>query len=159
VLATVIATGVSWAVVQAVSGAVIERGPEPLSPAAIASGLENPISQHRDNQVVASPSPSAPPGAVTGSPPAHTPGVRQAPPATVSSSTFTLRGGSAALSCSGSQIALDWATPNQGYWVETETSDGGNTVEVRFRSDTHESRLRAWCSGGHLVSTTSEQSS
>ncbi len=70
-----------------------------------------------------------------------------------------LKGGSAELSCSGSQIALDWATPSQGYWVETGTSDGGRTFEVRFRGDANELRLPAWCSGGHVMSTTSEQSS
>ena len=32
-------------------------------------------------------------------------------------------------------------------------------IEVRFRSDSHESRLDAWCVGGQIQSTTEETSS
>lgn len=68
-------------------------------------------------------------------------------------------GGTASLTCTGAQIALNWATPNSGFQVETGTSDGGTTVEVRFRSDSHESRLQASCSGGQVQGSVEEQSS
>ncbi len=166
VLATLAATGMSWAAVQAVSGFVVGREPELLSPAAIASGLQNPIGQHRDDRIAASPTPVTPSSPAPATPPTQTPVVRPAAPVVPTAPatkgnarTFTLVGGSADVSCSNGQAVLDWATPNQGYWVETGTSDGQTTIEVEFRSDAHESRLRAWCSGGHVMGTISEQSS
>src|SRR5205823_3976478 len=50
-------------------------------------------------------------------------------------------------------------SPPPAYWVETGTEDGGATIEVRFRSDAHESRLDASCSGSTVVGTIEEQSS
>jgi hypothetical protein len=73
--------------------------------------------------------------------------------------TFALVGGTASITCSGSQITLNWATPKSGYQVETGSSNGGAQVEVRFRSDTHESRLEAWCAGGQVQSRVREESS
>lgn len=59
--------------------------------------------------------------------------------------TFTLRGGSAAVSCTGQRAVLKYASPNAGYIVDAGRS--GDEVEVRFRSDDHESRLRVECVG------------
>ena len=61
------------------------------------------------------------------------------------------------MSCSGGQITLNWATPKNGFQVETGTSNGGAQIEVRFRSDTHESRLEAWDAGGQLQSQVREE--
>jgi len=91
--------------------------------------------------------------------PAATPTPQPPPAPTSSTRTFSLVGGSASVTCRGSQVSLDWATPNSGFWVETGTSDSGTKVEVRFRSDSHESRLEAWCSGGQVQGVTTEESS
>jgi len=71
--------------------------------------------------------------------------------------TFGLVGGTAEVSCRGNVASLDWATPNSGFAVETGSSDSGTQVEVRFRSDTHESRLEAWCSGGQVQGSIREE--
>ena len=173
-LGTLAATGVSWTAVQSVSGVVVENQPAPLSSGTVSEQLKHPAAAPRPTEVPSpppaspveateppaanpplsqSPSSASPPGPAPAAPPPPTP----APAAT--SRTFTLVGGSAQLSCTNGQIALNWATPNSGYWVETGTEDGGATIEVRFRSDAHESRLDASCSGSTVVGTIEEQSS
>ena len=150
-LGTLAATGVSWTAVQSVSGVVAENQPAPLSSGTVSEQLKHPAAPHPP--LTQAPSSASAPGPAPAAPPAPTP----APAAT--SRTFTLVGGSAQLSCTNGQIALNWATPNSGYWVETGTEDGGATIEVRFRSDAHESRLDASCSGSTVVGTIEEQSS
>src|SRR5947199_130622 len=90
-----------------------------------------------------------PPAAPATSNPVATP-----PPA---ARTFGLVGGTAEVSCRGNVASLDWATPNSGFAVETGSSDSGTQVEVRFRSDAHESRLEAWCSGGQVQGSVREE--
>ena len=60
--------------------------------------------------------------------------------------TYQLVGGSVGVRFENGGAHLLWATPNSGFSVESST-DGG-TVDVRFESDTHESRLRAFWDGG-----------
>ena len=79
--------------------------------------------------------------------------------ATTTTRTFSLVGGTAQLSCTTNQIHLDWATPNSGFWVETGSSDGGSTVDIKFRSDSHESELQASCSGNQVQGSVQEKSS
>lgn len=82
------------------------------------------------------------------------------PPAPASSpTTFNLVGGSATVSCGGGSPSLVAATPRPGYDVEHGFEDGGATLEVRFRSDTHDSRLDAWCTGGTVQARVEESSS
>ena len=69
------------------------------------------------------------------------------PPAASSAKTFELRGGRVNATCTSSVIQLVWATPNAGYQVEIQKS-GPDEIEVRFRTDEHESRVRARCSAG-----------
>jgi hypothetical protein len=75
-----------------------------------------------------------------------------APPSTVptSSRTFSLVGGTVSVTCRGSAISLDSVTPNPGFTVESEQNEEGR-VEVRFRSDNHESRLEVTCQSGQVV--------
>lgn len=75
-----------------------------------------------------------------------------APPSSVptSSRTFSLVGGTVSVTCKGSVISLDSVTPNPGFTVESEQNEEGR-VEVRFRSDNHESRLEVTCQSGQVV--------
>jgi len=172
--ATLFATAISWAVVQAVSTAVVDQPPAPLSHGAVSSELRSPGSPELVDE---SPSPSekastaeptaAPTAAATAPPsqpappPVH-PAPSPTPPASsgpTTTRTFTMVGGTAQLSCTNNQISLNWATPNQGYWVETGSSDSGQTIDVKFRSDSHESELQASCSANAVQGTVNEQSS
>ena len=60
--------------------------------------------------------------------------------------TYQLVGGSVGIRFENGAARLLWATPNSGFSVET--SNDGGTVDVRFRSDDHESRLRAYWDNG-----------
>jgi hypothetical protein len=75
-----------------------------------------------------------------------------APPSSVptSSRTFSLVGGTVGVTCRGSVISLDSVTPNAGFTVESAQNEEGR-VEVRFRSDNHESRLEVTCQNGQVV--------
>ena len=164
------ATAVSWAVVQAVSSAVVDQQPAPLSRGAVSSELRSPAIGGTEAEASPSPSPppaatptSTPAGTQSGAPPpvAPTQAPRQSsapPPSSSSTRTFTLVGGTAQLTCTNNQISLDYATPNPGYWVETGTSDGGSTIDIKFRSDSHESELQASCSGGQVQGSVQESS-
>jgi hypothetical protein len=70
-------------------------------------------------------------------------------PAT-STRTFSLIGGTVVVTCTGNMISLDSASPNPGFTIDTEQNDGGQ-VEVRFRSDSHESRLEVTCQNGSVI--------
>jgi len=161
VLGTLVSTGVAYAAVQMVSGSVVESQREPLTStsagAAPSSAVTTPeVSPSAPSTPRISPSPAAPP------PPTGTPTrpPSSSPPQPASNTrTFTLIGGTTQLTCNGNAVSLDWATPASGFWVETSTENGGGTVEVRFRSDTHESRLDAWCAGGVIQFSEREESS
>jgi hypothetical protein len=173
-LATLIATAISWAVVQAVSTAVVDQQPAPLSHSAVSSDLHSPPPASDLESPSPAPGPAqspapAPTNPPTGQPvsggtiqaqPTPRPAASTPPPAPTSTTrTFTLVGGTAQLTCTSNQITLNYATPNAGYWVETGTSDGGSMYDIKFRSDSHESELQSWCSGGQVQGTVQEQSS
>jgi hypothetical protein len=62
--------------------------------------------------------------------------------------TYNLTGGSAAVRFEGGQARLLWATPRPGF--QLDSSGDSEDVDIRFRSDSHESRLRAyWDNGPH----------
>lgn len=61
--------------------------------------------------------------------------------------TYTLVGGSASVRFEPGKVTVLWATPNSGYEVDVETY-APDRVEVRFRSESHESELTAWWDGG-----------
>jgi len=162
VLGTLVSTGVAYAAVQMVSGSVVESQREPLTSTPAGAGSASPVTSTPPV------SPSPPPTATTSPTPVVVPATPSPPrsPAPLSpqqpsldTRTFALIGGTAQLTCRGDSVSLNWATPNSGFSVETSTEDGGATIEVRFRSETHESRLDAWCSGGTLQFSEREESS
>jgi len=163
---TLIATGAVYAAVNAVAGQVTEQRSQALSPAGVDHALQqkdqgtpspSPPASSATPTAAAEPSPSPP---TTTSPgPSQSPTTPPARPGPTDTRTFALIGGTASMSCAGDQISLNWATPNGGYQVETGSSNGGAQLEVRFRSDTHESRLEAWCSAGQIQSAVREESS
>ena len=75
-----------------------------------------------------------------------------APTSAPASSTrvFSLTGGTVSVTCTGNAISLNSATPAAGFTIDSEQKDGGR-VEVRFRSDSHESRLEVSCHNGTVV--------
>jgi hypothetical protein len=162
VLGTVISTGVAYAAVQTVSGSVVEGQREPLAStpfqAASPSPAPGPPTASNTPEVTPTPGSVSPSPTPTQSQPPRSP----SPPPTQaasSSRTFALVGGTTQLTCGGGSIVLNWATPNSGFWVETSTENGGATIEVRFRSDAHESRLDAWCATGRVQFSVREQPS
>ena len=86
--------------------------------------------------------PSAQPTASPSPPPAPT---AQPAPAAITQ-TFTLTGGTAAISFSATGVQVLWATPNPGFEVRIEPESSG--IKVEFRADHHRSRVDAWWSGG-----------
>ena len=75
-----------------------------------------------------------------------TPSPSPAPGVGSGSGVFTLVGGSATVGCTAGNPSVTAAASNPGFVVERD-SGGGGTVEVRFRSASHESKLDASCSG------------
>lgn len=61
--------------------------------------------------------------------------------------TYNLVGGSASIRFESGKVTVQWATPNSGYEVDVETY-APDRVEVRFRSEGHESEVTAWWDGG-----------
>lgn len=82
---------------------------------------------------------------------APTPTSSTAPPATgqagETTATIDSVGGQVAVRYVGGRVELVWARPKAGF--EAEVHDAGpEDVEVRFHSDDHESRVRAFYAGG-----------
>ena len=164
---TLLATGAVYAAVSAVAGEVTDQGPAPISQAGIEHALDqSPRSEPSATAAATPQTPSPAPSPVVESTPTPVgggggthptnPPPTAAPPA---NRTFALVGGTANVACGGGQVALNWATPNPGFQVDTGSSNGGSVIEVRFRSDTHESELQAWCSNGQIQGNVQEQSS
>jgi len=165
-LGTATAVVVGWSAVQAVASQVIERRPEPLSAQAVQKLEGTPATSQSPESAPAAPHPGptvspSSPLPVTGPPPTPN-GNAGSPPTPAqsrSSRIFTLQGGTASVSCLNNQITLDWATPNAGFQVEVDRHDGSSVLEVRFTSDSHESKLETWCSGGQVQFSVEEKSS
>lgn len=160
ILGTVVSTGVAYAAVQLVSGSVVEVRPETPTSTSISGATVTPMTPPG---ILPSPQATTIPSGAPSVGPTPLPPPKSAPSApgqqASNARTFSLVGGATQLTCSGNSIMLNWATPNSGFWVETSTENGGATLEVRFRSDTHESRLDAWCSSGTIQFNVREQSS
>jgi hypothetical protein len=60
--------------------------------------------------------------------------------------TYRLVGGSVGVRFANGEAHLLWATPNSGFSVDS--SGSSSNVDVRFESDNHESRLKAFWDGG-----------
>jgi hypothetical protein len=133
VVAAAVAAGVAWAGIGVVGDQVTDERPAPLSASEVASRLDEPT-----------PGPTEPgPGSTTST---STPST-STPSTTVAgeTKTYNLTGGSVGVRFSPSGVTLLWATPLDGFEVDT---DVGERVRVEFESDTHESRLEAWWDGG-----------
>jgi len=167
---TLLATAIVYAAVHMVAGQVTVLQGDGVSQAGFEHGVTQTGETSSTPTETAPGATPAPPASVPGaSPPGHaTPSVAGPPSASATpppqapandTRTFSLVGGTANVTCSGSQITLNWATPNSGYGVEIGSSNSGGLIEVRFRSDTHESRLEAWCAGGQVQSSIREESS
>ncbi|MGI9612750.1 MAG: hypothetical protein ACR2QO_07585 [Acidimicrobiales bacterium] len=93
-----------------------------------------------------SPSPTVPDPTAT---PASTSTPTPPPPPTAEQSqviTYSLVGGSTAISFTPSGLTVLCATPNPGFEVRVEPESPG--VKVEFEADHHESRIDAWWAGG-----------
>ena len=163
VLATAVAVAVAVQGVGFVGREVTDQRPRALSVDQVREALRAgeaaaPATSTTSSSTttVPSPSPSLTPP-TTARPPAGTPAAPRAssgagsPPPTVTSvattRTYTLVGGSASIRFEPGKVTVQWATPNSGYEVDVETY-AADRVEVRFRSEVHESELTAWWDGG-----------
>lgn len=180
---TALATLIVYEAVGAVALQVTDQSLEPLSQAGVGQALAQPsgLTAPPTATSVASPTTTQPPptqqapqtpasggggnasgggvgGGASGGGSAGGGGTPSPPVVASNTRTFTLIGGTANLTCAGTQISLNWATPNSGFEMDTGSSDGGAQIEVRFRNDTHESQLQAWCSGGVVQGSVQEQS-
>ena len=81
--------------------------------------------------------------AATAAPPTTTP----APLATATTATIDSVGGQVAVRYDSGGVELLWASPEPGFTADVGTA-GPDQVDVRFRSDGHESRVRAYFRDG-----------
>ncbi|MEY2453234.1 MAG: hypothetical protein QOD92_2808 [Acidimicrobiaceae bacterium] len=65
--------------------------------------------------------------------------------------TYQLIGGTVGVRFENGEAHLLWATQNAGYSVES--SGSSSNVDVRFESDSHESRLKAYWDNGPQAET------
>ncbi|HZI98752.1 MAG TPA: hypothetical protein VFD41_14620 [Actinomycetales bacterium] len=61
--------------------------------------------------------------------------------------TFSTRGGSSAVSCSGDALTVTYATPANGWRVDSER-ESPSSARVEFRRDHDRVRLELTCEGG-----------
>lgn len=156
-IAVVVAVGLSsWAV-----GFASRRVSEPVPPSALlsdgtsqagAATTEPTTPSPRESSPAAAPtdpptvppaSSSATPGATgEGGPASQEASPSPATPAPPSDTrTATSVGGTASFRFVHDRVELLWATPAAGF--EVDSASDGSHAEVRFRSDRHESRIRA----------------
>jgi hypothetical protein len=76
-------------------------------------------------------------------------------PAQAEDRTYNLVGGSAAIRFEGGRARLLWATPRPGFRLESSGDE--DQVDIRFRSEGHESRLRAYWDNGPKAEVREEQ--
>ena len=172
------ATLLAWAAVRQVTDEVGPRGPLPLPDTALAAAEPSEVATEAAAPATARPRPRPRPaapadaegdaadadadtgpdadgdGAVaaeTGGTPAAEPDEpepqEQEPAAPVRTESYRVTGGTVTVRYSGGQTRLVQASPATGFTAEVNSS-GPSTVDVRFRSDDHESRVRAeWRNG------------
>ena len=143
-LATLAAVGLGVLAVGVVTDSVTENRPERLSALAVRNALtvSDPAGPAATSPTSPATTPSSRPPAT--SRPATT---ATAPPApTPEDRTYQLVGGTVGVRFENGTARLLWATPKPGFRVESGGSS--DRVDVRFRSDDHESRLRAFWDNG-----------
>jgi hypothetical protein len=81
-------------------------------------------------------------------PPPRPPPVEGIPPLPPGrTKTLSTHGGTASVRYGEGSVALLWASPNAGYGMDVKAS-GPVEVHVRFQSDDHRSRIKAWWDNG-----------
>lgn len=92
-------------------------------------------------------------GTTTTVPPATTTTTTTAPPTTTTAAptnqTYTLTGGTVTLSVGNGEVWVVSAVANAGFDTDIEHA-GPNSVEVKFESNNHKSKLKASFDGGEL---------
>lgn len=147
VAGALVATAVGVLAVRQVATSVGDDSPPPLS----AAGVETALGSASPRAAAAPTTPTAPTtGPATSSPAPTTSPVAPPPdpPAPVARS-FSSRGGSVGVSCTGSTPELVFASPAQG-WAVDEQEVEREHVEVRFVGP-GEVRMRVTCSPGGPV--------
>lgn len=149
-----VATGTGVLAVRQVADRVSDPAPAPLSPGGVETALaEASLTRTPSATPVESASPTAVPA--TPAPPTATsqpvasPPSSPAPPAATARS-FANEGGSIGVACDGGLPRLVYVTPAQGWSVDDRREDA-ERVEVRFRSDDGDARLRVVCGPGGPV--------
>jgi hypothetical protein len=170
---TVLVVALGIQAVAVVSDSVTEARPAPLSAAAVRRALTEESGQTPSTTAPATgttqastattrspttattrPPTGGGPGATTTTRPTGSTGptaTTATTPVTGSTSaaedrTYDLVGGSVGVRFENGTARLLWATPTAGF--RAERHGGGDEVDIRFRSDTHESRLRAYWDNG-----------
>ena len=146
VVGAVAATSIAWSAVGLVGDQVTDGREAPLSADAVQAALG-----------AVTPTPAASPTPTPNPTPSARPSRSSRPsPVQTGSRTYTLTGGTVAVSCTGATIRLVYATPRGGF--ESTVEDAGPAeVEVRFRSEAHESKLEASCAGGRPIGDPEEK--
>jgi hypothetical protein len=180
IVGTLLAVVIAWSGVKGVLAEVSDAGQPLIDGQAIAAALRSsspaPASESPagESAAPATPSPSLSPDPPTSAPagtpsttaparatavPATAPPAATASPgggATAMSRVFDLVGGSTSVGCSSTSIRLLWASPRNGFSVDVEP-EGSSFLEVRFRSETHESKVEASCASGSLSASVRER--
>ena len=133
VSAAVVATTVAWQGVGLVGDQVTDDRPATLTAAEVEAALATGSSGSTPQSNSTGTTSTAPPAA----PSEPAPETR----------SYALTGGSAALRFAPSGVTVVFATPNPGYQVRSEPTDGGGW-RVEFDGDDGRSRVEGWWDGG-----------
>ena len=170
VVATGLATVLAWRAVELVSSEVTERPAVPLSDDQVARALGTGAAAPATTgttETVPGPGATGPEGTSTSArAPATSPSTATststagpAPTATPTTSTtsttmapavtrtLVAQGGQVAVRYADGGVELLWARPESGFTVDVEKA-GPDEVDVRFESDDHRSRVRAFWRNG-----------
>jgi cytoskeletal protein RodZ len=167
ILATVLTSLVVWraaAVFNAASSTKVLTPPQvsarldAATASASSTSAASPSSQTRSRAATPATSriSAAQPATVRPADPSVTTSTAPAAPSTTASAvvrTWTVAGGSLSVSCQGQAISLVYASPRDGWRVETERAD--DVVEVAFERVGQGIEVRAVCTGG-IPSQTSQ---
>jgi hypothetical protein len=156
-LGTMFAAFVAWRGVAVVGDAVTGDRPDALSgddvATALAAASASTASTASTGESTSAPSTGAPSGtsATTARPRTPTTNLpATAPPTTAPSGSirnYNLVGGTATIRFTPTSVTVVLTRPRDGFSVRVE-QQSPTSVEVRFESDDHESRLEAFWSGG-----------
>jgi cytoskeletal protein RodZ len=163
-LATVLALVLGLQAVSAISASVTSSPKAPLSPASVKAALDRSSSSDESSSSSSSDDQSSSSSSSAGDDQGGQPSQNSSDEGLTSSSddasessasnaavppedrTYQLSGGSVGVRFENGEAHLLWATPNPGFSVES--SGSASTVDVRFRNDSHESRLKAFWDNG-----------